>query len=101
MKSDHKRIKTKPYLCLFRRPDIQAIRAQLANAAATGAAPAPARPTTVGGPMARVGCDERELARQGSLVDGEGIKIVIHDVDCDMREYDLGTFLWKSSEGLS
>ncbi|XP_025603106.2 regulating synaptic membrane exocytosis protein 1 isoform X2 [Athalia rosae] len=28
--------------------------------------------------------DDRELPRQGSLADGEGIKIVIHDVDSDM-----------------
>ncbi|XP_031785804.1 regulating synaptic membrane exocytosis protein 1 isoform X2 [Nasonia vitripennis] len=61
-------------------PNIEAIRAQLATAAAASSAPAPGR----AGPVARVNVDERELARQGSLADGEGIKIVIHDVDCDM-----------------
>lgn len=41
-----------------------------------------------GGPTAvsRVAAEERELPRQGSLVDGEGIKIVIHDFDCDIGE---------------
>ncbi|XP_023288605.1 regulating synaptic membrane exocytosis protein 1 [Orussus abietinus] len=33
--------------------------------------------------MGRVAVDDRDLPRQGSLVDGEGIKIVIHDVDSD------------------
>lgn len=37
--------------------------------------------------------DERELPRQGSLVDGEGIKIVIHDVDSDLCEYKLIFFI--------
>ncbi|XP_018053303.1 PREDICTED: regulating synaptic membrane exocytosis protein 1 [Atta colombica] len=57
-------------------PDINAIRALTS-----------AQPGTVkGGPAAvvsRVAAEERELPRQGSLVDGEGIKIVIHDVDSD------------------
>ena len=30
--------------------------------------------------------DDRELPRQGSLVDGEGIKIVIHDVDSELSK---------------
>ncbi|CAB0032410.1 unnamed protein product [Trichogramma brassicae] len=49
------------------------------------AAPAVVAPA-VAGPVARVtaGVEDRELARQGSLADGEGIKIVIHDVDCDI-----------------
>lgn len=34
--------------------------------------------------VSRVAAEERELPRQGSLVDGEGIKIVIHDVDSDL-----------------
>ncbi|XP_063976966.1 regulating synaptic membrane exocytosis protein 1 isoform X3 [Diachasmimorpha longicaudata] len=34
--------------------------------------------------VARVAAEDRELPRQGSLVDGEGIKIVIHDVDSDL-----------------
>ncbi|XP_053594404.1 regulating synaptic membrane exocytosis protein 1 isoform X2 [Microplitis demolitor] len=35
--------------------------------------------------VARVAAqDDRELPRQGSLADGEGIKIVIHDVDSDL-----------------
>lgn len=32
--------------------------------------------------------DDRELPRQGSLADGEGIKIVIHDVDSDHGMFD-------------
>lgn len=31
--------------------------------------------------------DDRELPRQGSLADGEGIKIVIHDVDSDLGKF--------------
>ncbi|KYQ54337.1 Protein piccolo, partial [Trachymyrmex zeteki] len=57
-------------------PDINAIRAL------TSAQPGAVK----GGPTAvvsRVAAEERELPRQGSLVDGEGIKIVIHDVDSD------------------
>ncbi|XP_018353943.1 PREDICTED: regulating synaptic membrane exocytosis protein 1 isoform X2 [Trachymyrmex septentrionalis] len=57
-------------------PDINAIRAL------TSAQPGAVK----GGPAAvvsRVAAEERELPRQGSLVDGEGIKIVIHDVDSD------------------
>ncbi|XP_011301029.1 regulating synaptic membrane exocytosis protein 1 isoform X2 [Fopius arisanus] len=34
--------------------------------------------------VARVAAEDRELPRQGSLADGEGIKIVIHDVDSDL-----------------
>lgn len=37
--------------------------------------------------VARVAAEDRELPRQGSLVDGEGIKIVIHDVDSDVGMY--------------
>lgn len=62
-------------MCYF-RPDINAIRAL------TSAQPGAVK----GGPTAvvsRVAAEERELPRQGSLVDGEGIKIVIHDVDSD------------------
>ncbi|KYN07026.1 Protein piccolo [Cyphomyrmex costatus] len=57
-------------------PDINAIRAL------TSAQPGAVK----GGPavaVSRVAAEERELPRQGSLVDGEGIKIVIHDVDSD------------------
>nr|XP_012223186.1 PREDICTED: uncharacterized protein LOC105672674 isoform X2 [Linepithema humile] len=58
-------------------PDINAIRALTsAQPGAVKAAP----PTVV----SRVAAEERELPRQGSLVDGEGIKIVIHDVDSDL-----------------
>jgi len=59
------------------RPDINAIRA-LTSAQPGAAKGTPA--TAVG----RVAAEERELPRQGSLVDGEGIKIVIHDVDSDL-----------------
>ncbi|XP_011505714.1 PREDICTED: regulating synaptic membrane exocytosis protein 1 [Ceratosolen solmsi marchali] len=60
-------------------PNINAIRAFSNNAAA------PVRPgPTNSCSVSRVNVDERELARQGSLADGEGIKIVIHDVDCEM-----------------
>lgn len=39
--------------------------------------------------VARVAAqDERELPRQASLADGEGIKIVIHDVDSDHGIYN-------------
>jgi len=61
------------------RPDINAIRALTsAQPGAVKAAP----PAVV----SRVAAEERELPRQGSLVDGEGIKIVIHDVDSDLGE---------------
>lgn len=65
-------------MCHF-RPDINAIRAL--TSALPGAAKA-APPTVV----SRVAAEERELPRQGSLVDGEGIKIVIHDVDSELGE---------------
>ncbi|XP_077264396.1 regulating synaptic membrane exocytosis protein fife isoform X3 [Temnothorax americanus] len=58
-------------------PDINAIRALTsAQPGAAKGAPAVA--------VSRVAAEERELPRQGSLVDGEGIKIVIHDVDSDL-----------------
>ncbi|XP_043501097.1 regulating synaptic membrane exocytosis protein 1 isoform X2 [Polistes fuscatus] len=57
-------------------PDINAIRA-LTSAPGSGKA---AQPVVV----SRVTAEERDLPRQGSLVDGEGIKIVIHDVDSDV-----------------
>ncbi|XP_014478309.1 PREDICTED: regulating synaptic membrane exocytosis protein 1 isoform X2 [Dinoponera quadriceps] len=57
-------------------PDINAIRALTSAPGAAKGAP----PTAV----SRVTAEERELPRQGSLVDGEGIKIVIHDVDSDV-----------------
>ncbi|XP_032672413.1 regulating synaptic membrane exocytosis protein 1 isoform X2 [Odontomachus brunneus] len=57
-------------------PDINAIRALTSAPGAAKGAP----PTVV----SRVAAEERELPRQGSLVDGEGIKIVIHDVDSDV-----------------
>ncbi|XP_058793758.1 regulating synaptic membrane exocytosis protein 1 isoform X2 [Phymastichus coffea] len=46
--------------------------------------PTTVRPSVVPGPITRVPVDDRELPRQGSIADGEAIKIVIHDVDCDM-----------------
>ncbi|EFN83178.1 Protein piccolo, partial [Harpegnathos saltator] len=57
-------------------PDINAIRALTSAPGAAKGVP----PTAV----SRVAVEERELPRQGSLVDGEGIKIVIHDVDSDI-----------------
>lgn len=36
--------------------------------------------------VSRVATEDRDLPRQGSLVDGEGIKIVIHDVDSEVGE---------------
>ncbi|XP_020291700.1 regulating synaptic membrane exocytosis protein 1 isoform X3 [Pseudomyrmex gracilis] len=56
-------------------PDINAIRAL------TSAQPGAAKGAS---PVSRVAAEERELPRQGSLVDGEGIKIVIHDVDSEL-----------------
>lgn len=63
------------------RPDINAIRAltSVQPGGAVKAAPAAA--------VSRVAAEERELPRQGSLVDGEGIKIVIHDVDSDLGKF--------------
>lgn len=58
------------------RPDINAIRA-LTSAPGSVKAAQPAA-------VSRVTTEERDLPRQGSLVDGEGIKIVIHDVDSDL-----------------
>lgn len=63
---------------MFFRPDINAIRALTSAPGAAKAAPPAA--------VSRVAAEERELPRQGSLVDGEGIKIVIHDVDSDLGE---------------
>lgn len=62
------------------RPDINAIKglASSTSSAATKVAP----PSAVN----RVAAEDRELARQGSLVDGESIKIVIHHADNDMSE---------------
>ncbi|KAL0117950.1 hypothetical protein PUN28_008967 [Cardiocondyla obscurior] len=56
-------------------PDINAIRALTSVQPVQKGAPAV---------VSRVAAEERELPRQGSLVDGEGIKIVIHDVDSDL-----------------
>ncbi|XP_011632315.1 regulating synaptic membrane exocytosis protein 2 isoform X2 [Pogonomyrmex barbatus] len=58
-------------------PDINAIRAL------TSAQPGAVKGAPVAA-VSRVAAEERELPRQGSLVDGEGIKIVIHDVDSDL-----------------
>ncbi|XP_006608313.1 regulating synaptic membrane exocytosis protein 1 isoform X1 [Apis laboriosa] len=62
-------------------PDINAIKglASSASSAATKVAP----PSAVN----RVAAEDRELARQGSLVDGESIKIVIHHADNDMTPW--------------
>lgn len=65
------------YLMCYFRPDINAIRA-LTSAQPGAAKGAPAAA------VSRVAAEERELPRQGSLVDGEGIKIIIHDVDSDL-----------------
>ncbi|XP_015587944.1 protein piccolo isoform X2 [Cephus cinctus] len=65
-------------------PDINAIRALpnvLGSASGSAKVSGGAMATALAG---RVAVDERELPRQGSLVDGEGIKIVIHDVDSDL-----------------
>lgn len=65
------------------RPDINAIRALTsAQPGAVKGAPAAA--------VSRVAAEERELPRQGSLVDGEGIKIVIHDVDSELGKSYYG-----------
>jgi predicted lipoprotein with Yx(FWY)xxD motif len=64
-------------LFFYFRPDINAIRAL------TSAQPGTAKGTPATA-VGRVAAEERELPRQGSLVDGEGIKIVIHDVDSDL-----------------
>ena len=63
------------------RPDINAIKG-LASASSSGAAKV-VPPSAVN----RVAAEDRELARQGSLVDGESIKIVIHHADNDMSKY--------------
>ncbi|KAI4472354.1 hypothetical protein M0802_016908, partial [Mischocyttarus mexicanus] len=60
-------------------PDINAIRA-LTSAPGSGKV---AQPVVV----SRVTAEERDLPRQGSLVDGEAIKIVIHDVDSDVGKF--------------
>ncbi|XP_012344430.1 regulating synaptic membrane exocytosis protein 1 [Apis florea] len=62
-------------------PDINAIKglASSGSSAATKVAP----PSAVN----RVAAEDRELARQGSLVDGESIKIVIHHADNDMTPW--------------
>ncbi|CAL7945714.1 unnamed protein product [Xylocopa violacea] len=62
-------------------PDINAIKG-LASAGAPGSAKV-APPSAVN----RVAAEDRELARQGSLVDGESIKIVIHHADNDMTPW--------------
>ena len=46
--------------------------------------PAAAKPTPAA--VSRVATEDRDLPRQGSLADGEGIKIVIHDVDSEVGE---------------
>ncbi|XP_076244802.1 regulating synaptic membrane exocytosis protein fife isoform X2 [Calliopsis andreniformis] len=61
-------------------PDINAIKA-LTSVAPVAAKVVP--PTVVN----RVAAEDRELARQGSLVDGESIKIVIHHADNDMTPW--------------
>lgn len=53
----------------------------MASSGSSGAAKVP--PSAVN----RVAAEDRELARQGSLVDGESIKIVIHHADNDMSKY--------------
>ncbi|XP_054006344.1 regulating synaptic membrane exocytosis protein 1 isoform X3 [Hylaeus anthracinus] len=60
-------------------PDINTIKAL------TSAVPGAAKvaPSVVN----RVAAEDRELARQGSLVDGESIKIVIHHADNDMSPW--------------
>lgn len=66
-------------LCFFvSRPDINAIRALPM---------VPATVKTTPAAVSRVSIEDRDLARQGSLVDGEGIKIVIHDVDSEVGQY--------------
>ncbi|XP_043252701.1 regulating synaptic membrane exocytosis protein 2 [Colletes gigas] len=60
-------------------PDINAIKA-LASAVAGSPKVAPSAVT-------RVAAEDRELARQGSLVDGDSIKIVIHHADNDMTPW--------------
>ncbi|CAK9800701.1 Regulating synaptic membrane exocytosis protein 2 [Anthophora plagiata] len=62
-------------------PDINAIKA-LSSAGAPGAAKV--APSSA---VNRVAAEDRELARQGSLVDGESIKIVIHHADNDMTPW--------------
>ncbi|XP_076230361.1 regulating synaptic membrane exocytosis protein fife isoform X2 [Nomia melanderi] len=57
-------------------PDINAIKALASAASGSGKVPTPA--------VNRVAAEDRELARQGSLIDGESIKIVIHHADNDM-----------------
>lgn len=58
------------------RPDINMIRSLPSVPGSVKGTPAS---------VARVAAqDDRELPRQGSLADGEGIKIVIHDVDSDL-----------------
>jgi len=70
------------------RPDLNAIRALTsAQPGAVKSAPAAA--------VSRVAAEERELPRQGSLVDGEGIKIVIHDVDSDLGKSYYGNISCK------
>lgn len=59
----------------FFRPDINAIR---------GLPVVPGVPKGPAANVVRSTLDDRELPRQGSLADGEGIKIVIHDVDSDL-----------------
>ncbi|XP_071860837.1 regulating synaptic membrane exocytosis protein fife [Bombus fervidus] len=61
-------------------PDINAIKG-LVSSGSSGAAKVP--PSAVN----RVAAEDRELARQGSLVDGESIKIVIHHADNDMTPW--------------
>ncbi|XP_076669280.1 regulating synaptic membrane exocytosis protein fife isoform X3 [Andrena cerasifolii] len=61
-------------------PDINAIKALTSVApGATKVVPPPV--------VNRVAAEDRELARQGSLVDGESIKIVIHHADNDMTPW--------------
>ncbi|XP_034194191.1 regulating synaptic membrane exocytosis protein fife isoform X2 [Osmia lignaria lignaria] len=61
-------------------PDINAIKALASSAPGVAkVVPPPA--------VNRVAAEDRELARQGSLVDGESIKIVIHHADNDMTPW--------------
>ncbi|XP_026667460.1 regulating synaptic membrane exocytosis protein 2 [Ceratina calcarata] len=62
-------------------PDINAIKGLVSSGPPVAAKVAP--PSVVN----RVAAEDRELARQGSLVDGESIKIVIHHADNDMTPW--------------
>ncbi|OAD54042.1 Protein piccolo [Eufriesea mexicana] len=61
-------------------PDINAMKG-LASSGSSGS------PKVAPSGVNRVSAEDRELARQGSLVDGESIKIVIHHADNDMTPW--------------